>query len=304
MRDPGPGRRDRGPAPVPAAVPTRPASAVRPAAPGAAGRARTGSSSTRGSRTGPTATAEPGEIDDRVLYRRPDALPLRPGRRPAGARGAGRRRDGLPHLPAELAAHGLHPDRTDELMPIRSPHGRAAAYRPFWQWPLRSPRRLAATVLMVIALAAAGSYAIGGFSGGPRWAADRVADGPPSRPRRPDGHRAAPGARAGTADAAAVEGPAGRAGRGPALGPAGSGRPPAPAPGSGWPVARPPPTSTSACWPRSTRRTSRPAGDRRPAADPGLAALGQVQVQTDGPTLPVLVVDTEDGWRVSGYDRA
>jgi hypothetical protein len=30
----------------------------------------------------------------------------------------------------------------------------------------------------------------------------------------------------------------------------------------------------------------------------------QVQVQTDGPTLLVLVVDTEDGWRVAGYDRA
>ena len=30
----------------------------------------------------------------------------------------------------------------------------------------------------------------------------------------------------------------------------------------------------------------------------------QVQVQTDGPTLLVLVVDTEDGWRVAGYDRS
>ena len=29
----------------------------------------------------------------------------------------------------------------------------------------------------------------------------------------------------------------------------------------------------------------------------------QVQLQTDGPTLLVLVVDTEDGWRVAGYDR-
>ncbi len=30
----------------------------------------------------------------------------------------------------------------------------------------------------------------------------------------------------------------------------------------------------------------------------------QVQIRTDGPTLLVLVVDTESGWRVAGYDRS
>ena len=50
------------------------AAAAGPA--GRAGRARP----TRRLRAGPTGTAsDVGEIDDRVLYRRPDALPLRPG---------------------------------------------------------------------------------------------------------------------------------------------------------------------------------------------------------------------------------
>ncbi|MFC7661192.1 hypothetical protein ACFQV8_38935 [Pseudonocardia benzenivorans] len=45
-------------------------------------------------------------------------------------------------------------------MPIRSPRGRSAAYRALWQWPLRSPLRLAGTVVVVIALAALVSVAI------------------------------------------------------------------------------------------------------------------------------------------------
>ena len=63
-------------------------------------------------------------------------------------------------------------------MPIRSQHGRAAAYRPFWQWPLRSPKRLALSVLTVIALAAAGSYAIGGFAGPGSGRSTGVAESP------------------------------------------------------------------------------------------------------------------------------
>ena len=50
-------------------------------------------------------------------------------------------------LPAAPVAVGVLAARR-RLMPIRTPHGRAAAYRGIWQWPLRSPARLAITVVV------------------------------------------------------------------------------------------------------------------------------------------------------------
>ncbi|MGD9985793.1 hypothetical protein [Pseudonocardia sp.] len=44
-------------------------------------------------------------------------------------------------------------------MPIRSPRGRAAAYRALWQWPLHSPLRLLGTVVVLLALATGISWA-------------------------------------------------------------------------------------------------------------------------------------------------
>lgn len=38
-------------------------------------------------------------------------------------------------------------------MPIRTHRGRAAVYRTFWGWPLRSPRHLVGTVLTLVAIA-------------------------------------------------------------------------------------------------------------------------------------------------------
>lgn len=38
-------------------------------------------------------------------------------------------------------------------MPIRTHRGRAAVYRRFWGWPVRSPRHLTGTVLVVVAIA-------------------------------------------------------------------------------------------------------------------------------------------------------
>jgi hypothetical protein len=38
-------------------------------------------------------------------------------------------------------------------VPIRTHRGRAAVYRTFWGWPLRSPRHLAGTVLALVAIA-------------------------------------------------------------------------------------------------------------------------------------------------------
>ena len=50
-------------------------------------------------------------------------------------------------------------------MPIRSPHGRSAAYRALWQWPLRSPARLALTAIGVLAVLVAATIGIGMTNG-------------------------------------------------------------------------------------------------------------------------------------------
>jgi len=47
-------------------------------------------------------------------------------------------------------------------VPIRSPRGRAAAYRAVWSWPLRSPLRFAATAVVVIAVVVLVSFVLGG----------------------------------------------------------------------------------------------------------------------------------------------
>lgn len=195
-------------------------------------------------------------------------------------------------------------------MPIRSPHGRAAAYRALWQWPLRSPRRLGGTVLVVLALATAASYAIGSAPGlGPRTGgpAGVVAGGP-------SGSTPAPGVPTALPPVPALEPQA---------------LPVSQAPPAALEVAR----RWARAWVRPAAGTS--AGQwldgLRPtttdeylgvlaAVDPNNVPAGrvigpprptrvaphsvQVQVQTDGPTLLVLVVDTESGWRVAGYDRA
>ena len=193
-------------------------------------------------------------------------------------------------------------------MPIRSPHGRAASYRALWQWPLRSPRRLAFSVLVLLALVGGISYTIGAVTG--------VGAGG-DRP-------------AGTAD--------GRSGQASAP-PTATALPPVPAlepqtlslaqtPPAALDVARrfarawvrPPAGTGSGQWLDGLRGTTTdeylgvlaavdpsnvPAG--RVIGNPKPVRVSahsvQVQVQTDGPTLLVLVVDTEAGWRVAGYDR-
>jgi hypothetical protein len=192
-------------------------------------------------------------------------------------------------------------------MPIRSPHGRAAAYRALWQWPLRSPRRLAVSVVVVLAIAAGISYMIGTVTG--------VGSGT-GRP------------------AEVAEGPSGQV-----TPPIATALPPVPAlepktlsPAQTPPAAldmarrfarawvRPPAGTSPGQWLDGLRGTTTdeylgvlaavdptnvPAG--RVIGNPKPVRVSphsvQVQVQTDGPTLLVLVVDTEAGWRVAGYDR-
>lgn len=46
-------------------------------------------------------------------------------------------------------------------MPIRTPKGRGAAYRPLWQWPLRSPGRLVGCLVVLLAAVVAGNALLG-----------------------------------------------------------------------------------------------------------------------------------------------
>jgi hypothetical protein len=207
-------------------------------------------------------------------------------------------------------------------VPIRSPRGRAAAYRAVWQWPLRSPARLAITLVVVVAVALGVSVAVSALGGGP----DRgVLAGPASS--------SSPTARSA-----------------PRTSPSGAGPAPTPAPAptvlppvaelepSALPLSQAPPVALdvaarwSAAWLRPAEGTTaqqwleglRPTTTQEylgvlsgvdPANIPSTRVTGEpravrvahrsveVEVPTDALTLIVLVVDSENGWRVAGYDR-
>lgn len=189
-------------------------------------------------------------------------------------------------------------------MPIRSPHGRAAAYRALWQWPLRSPARLIGTVTVVLALIAGVTYTLGGLTGGPR--SDL---GAPARPSA----SAAPSVPATLPPVPALE---------PTALPVGQAPPAALDVARRWARAwvRPQPGTPPGQWLDGLRGTTTdeylgvlaavdpsnvPAGQVLGTPKPVRVSAHSVQVQvpTDGPMLLVLVVDTENGWRVAGYDR-
>jgi hypothetical protein len=204
-------------------------------------------------------------------------------------------------------------------VPIRSPRGRAAAYRAVWQWPLRSPARLAVTAAVVLAVVVGVSTAL-------------TALNPPT----PDGATSATGSDpVGTGTPRAAQ-PTTRGTRTPtptALPPVPeltpSPRPLSSAPGvalqvaSTWSAAwvRPPEGTTAEQWleglrPTTTQEYLGVLATVDPAVIPATRVTGEprpvsvavntveVEVPTDALTLLVLVVRTEAGdWRVSGYDR-
>jgi hypothetical protein len=200
-------------------------------------------------------------------------------------------------------------------MPIRTPRGRAAAYRAVWQWPLRSPARLALTTASVLALAAGITLGIGALRGLPSLS-DR-----PAGPAAVATGAPAPGPATGAAASAAT-----------ALPPVAELRPPSlplsKAPAAALRVAgrwsaawlRPPPGTTTEEWldglrPYTTEEYLPTLAGVAPENIPATKVTGQprpvqvaprsveVEVRTDGPTLLLLVVETENGWRVAGHDR-
>jgi hypothetical protein len=205
-------------------------------------------------------------------------------------------------------------------VPIRSPRGRAAAYRSIWQWPLRSPARLAVTGILVIAVAAGVSIGVnalgGGSAGRGLLAAPSSTGAAPSATRLP-GSAAVPVTPAPTAlppvpDLEPTTLPLSRA---PAAALSVAAR---------WSAAwvRPPAGTTAQAWldglrPTTTDEYLGVLSGVDPGNIPATRVTGepravrvaphsvQVQVPTDALTLVVLVVDTDtEGWRVAGYDRA
>jgi hypothetical protein len=197
-------------------------------------------------------------------------------------------------------------------VPIRTPHGRSAAYRAIWAWPLRSPLRLAVTTVLVIAVVVGATFAIAALGPGRAGSGPADASGGPA-----SGGRGSAAARTPT----------------PTVLPPVPELTPSPLPLSAAPEAavevaarwagawvRPRPGTTAQEWLDGLRSTTtdeylgvlsgvdpdnipatRVTGEPRPVR---VAARSvQVEVPTDSLKLRVLVVRTEDGWRVAGYDR-
>ncbi|GAA5169727.1 hypothetical protein GCM10023321_65790 [Pseudonocardia eucalypti] len=204
-------------------------------------------------------------------------------------------------------------------MPIRSPKGRGAAYRVFWQWPLRSPARLFGCVVALLALAIGANAAFGLLPS----KAERGGVFGSARHAAPGSSGTAPGA----TGLAPTEGQPNRLPPVAELTP--RALPPAQAPPAALTVAakwtkawahHPPGTST-ASWvtglrPYTTEEYLGVLSTVDPANIPATAVTGparatvvapssvRVQVPTDAVNLVVLVVNTGGEWRVAGYDRA
>ena len=203
-------------------------------------------------------------------------------------------------------------------MPIRTPRGRAAAYRALWQWPLRSPARLGLCAALLLAAVVGTVTGLGELRGaravGTVAAPASSSSGPSAYPT-PDA----------TSDGVATIAPT-------VLPPVAdltpSSRPLTAAPSTALSVAarwaaawvNHPPGITSQQWVDGLRPfttdeylgvltgvdpTNVPASQivGEPRAVRVAARSLQVDVPTNALTLRVLVVDTEDGWRVAGYDR-
>jgi hypothetical protein len=206
-------------------------------------------------------------------------------------------------------------------VPIRTSRGRAAAYRSLWQWPLRSPGRLALTVVIVVVLGTGVSFGVGyltgSSAGGGRDGAGQSSAGPATSPFPRTGSTSGFPPTSPTATALPPV---------PELQP--TTLPVSRAPAAALAVAarwtgawvRPPEGTSAQQWLEGLRSSTTeeylgvlaavdpsniPA--TRVTGEPRAVQVSprsvQVEVPTDALTLVVLVIDTETGWRVAGYDR-
>lgn len=199
-------------------------------------------------------------------------------------------------------------------MPVRTPRGRAGAYRGLWQWPLHSPRRLAACVLAVFALLA-GITLLLSLRADP---SGNAAPGPTSS-GQPTSAVAAGSSAASTSGLPPV------AELTPTILPLSQAPPAALTVASSWATAwaTHPVGTTTAQWLAGLRPFTTPEylgvlGGVDPANVPATRVTGapkpvlvsprsvRVEVPTDALTLLLVVVDyTGNGdWRVAAHDRA
>jgi hypothetical protein len=202
-------------------------------------------------------------------------------------------------------------------MPIRTPRGRGAAYRPLWQWPLRSPARFIGCLVVLIGIAVAGNFLFGNVFHGRGGNGGIFADTGPSAPAA-----SAPGA------PPAPAGPPTRLPPVPELAP--PRLPDAAAPPAALTVAtrwtrawaHHPAGTTAASWvnglrPYTTDEYLGVLSSVDPGNVPATKVTGparavlvapnsvRVEIPTDAVDLVVLVVNSGGrDWKVAGYDRA
>jgi hypothetical protein len=198
-------------------------------------------------------------------------------------------------------------------VPIRTPRGRSAAYRALWQWPLRSPARLGLTAVLVLAVVVGAVAGIGAVS--VRSAGTTVASGGATLTPQP-----APGGRATATITPTVLPPV--APLTPSSLPVSAAPDPALSVAARWaaawvdhPQGVPAKQWVDGLRPFTTDEylgvlvgvdpanipATRVTGE--PRATKVAARSVQVTVPTDALTLDVLVVLTDEGWRVAGYDK-
>ena len=196
-------------------------------------------------------------------------------------------------------------------MPIRTPRGRSAAYRALWQWPLRSPARLGLTAIFLLALVVGAVAGINAATSARSAGVAVVAGGATPTP---------PAGRPATAATPTVLPPV--APLTPSSLPLSAAPDPALAVAARWAAAwvDHPQGVSAQQWVDGLRPfttdeylgvlvgvdpanipASRITGESR--ATKVAARSVQVEVPTNTLTLDVLVVLTDDGWRVAGYDR-
>ncbi|MGH3795724.1 MAG: hypothetical protein ACRDSP_12625 [Pseudonocardiaceae bacterium] len=192
-------------------------------------------------------------------------------------------------------------------MPIRTHRGRAAVYRSFWGWPVRSPKHLAGTVLLLSVLAVGLVTALPGGGNSPTMAAP--SSSARANPFDPASRAAVPGAGLGN------------------LVPSTPHRTEAPAEAlavaNAWVQAflTVPDGITSARWAEQMRPytteevfpllqsvdprnvpTAQISGKPRTVASS--AGKAEVDVPTTAMVVRLLLVPTPAGWRVASFDKA
>jgi hypothetical protein len=201
-------------------------------------------------------------------------------------------------------------------VPIRTPRGRSAAYRALWQWPLRSPARLGLCVALVLAGVIGAVAGIGAMRGATAVGSAVSAPGSSmviATPRSSRDSRVAvsPSVLPPVADLT------------PSSLPISAAPSPALSVAARWAAAwvNHPAGTTPQKWvdglrPYTTDEYLGVLTGVDPANIPASRVTGepralrvaarsvQVEVPTNALTLNVLVVATEDGWRVAGYDKA